>query len=73
MAAHARLKIEFTEGDKCHNLMSWLILCKKHCPEAANSAMNERMNRVEEAVGRLVNDVSNMKTKLNELKAETVE
>ena len=25
MAAHARLKIEFTEGDKCHNLMSRLI------------------------------------------------
>ena len=24
MAAHARLKIEFTEGDKCHNLMSQL-------------------------------------------------
>ena len=25
MAAHARLQIENTEGDKCHNLMSWLI------------------------------------------------
>ena len=25
MAAHARLKNEFTEGDKCHNLMSRLI------------------------------------------------
>ena len=25
MAAHARLKNEFTEGEKCHNLMSWLI------------------------------------------------
>ena len=25
IAAHACLKIEFTEGDKCHNLMSWLI------------------------------------------------
>ena len=24
MAAHARLKNEFTEGEKCHNLMSWL-------------------------------------------------
>ena len=24
MAAHARLKIEFTKGDKCHNLMSQL-------------------------------------------------
>ena len=22
---HARLKNEFTEDDKCHNLMSWLI------------------------------------------------
>ena len=25
IAAHACLKIEFTEGDKCHNLMSRLI------------------------------------------------
>ena len=25
MAAHARLKNEFTEDEKCHNLMSWLI------------------------------------------------
>ena len=24
MAAHARLKNEFTEDKKCHNLMSWL-------------------------------------------------
>ena len=23
MAAHARLKIEFTEDEKCHNLMRW--------------------------------------------------
>ena len=26
MAAHARLKNEFTEDEKCHNLMSWLKL-----------------------------------------------
>ena len=25
MAAHARLKNEFTEDEKCHNLMNWLI------------------------------------------------
>ena len=25
MAAHARLKNEFTEDEKYHNLMSWLI------------------------------------------------
>ena len=25
MAVHARLKNEFTEDEKCHNLMSWLI------------------------------------------------
>ena len=25
MATHACLKIEFTEGDKCHNFMSRLI------------------------------------------------
>ena len=24
MAAHARLKNEFTEDEKCHNLMTWL-------------------------------------------------
>ena len=24
MAAHARLKKEFTEDEKCHNLMRWL-------------------------------------------------
>ena len=24
MAVHARLKNEFTEDEKCHNLMSWL-------------------------------------------------
>ena len=26
MAAHARLKNEFTEDEKCHNLMGWLKL-----------------------------------------------
>ena len=26
MAAHVRLKIEFTEDEKYHSLMSWLIL-----------------------------------------------
>ena len=26
MAAHARLKIEFTEDEKYQNLMSWLII-----------------------------------------------
>ena len=25
MAVHARLKNEFTEDEKCHNLMRWLI------------------------------------------------
>ena len=25
MAAHARLKNEFTDDEKCHNLMRWLI------------------------------------------------
>ena len=25
MAVHVRLKNEFTEDEKCHNLMSWLI------------------------------------------------
>ena len=29
MAAHARLKNEFTEGEKCHNLVSWLS-CSFH-------------------------------------------
>ena len=27
MAAHAFLKNEFTEDEKCHNLMRWLIIC----------------------------------------------
>ena len=27
MAAHACLKNEFTDDEKYHNLMSWLILC----------------------------------------------
>ena len=27
MTAHACLKNEFTADEKCHNLMSWLILC----------------------------------------------
>ena len=27
MAAHARLKNEFTEDQKYHNLMRWLFLC----------------------------------------------
>ena len=27
MTAHARLKNEFTEDEKCHNLMSWLKSC----------------------------------------------
>ena len=27
MSAHARLKNEFTEDEKYHNLLRWLILC----------------------------------------------
>ena len=27
MAAHAHLKNDFTEDEKCHNLMSWLVCC----------------------------------------------
>ena len=30
MAAHARLKNEFTEEEKCHNLMRWLDYLKPH-------------------------------------------
>ena len=30
MAAYARLKNEFTEDEKCHNLMTWLIYCRKN-------------------------------------------
>ena len=29
MAAHARLKTEFMEDKKYHNLMSWLLIGKK--------------------------------------------
>ena len=29
MATHARLKNEFTDSEKCHNLMSWLNLSDK--------------------------------------------
>ena len=28
MAAHARLKNDFTKDEKYHNLMSWLNFCK---------------------------------------------
>ena len=31
MAAHARLKTEFTEDEKCHNLMSWPIWVVMTC------------------------------------------
>ena len=40
MAAHARLKNEFTKDEKCHNLMKWLnfeltlLLC--HCLGSEN-------------------------------------
>ena len=30
MAAHARLKNEFTDDEKYHNLMSWLKFCGGH-------------------------------------------
>ena len=30
MAAHARLKNEFTEDEKYHNLMRWLIYAKSY-------------------------------------------
>ena len=29
MAAHARLQNEFTDDEKCHNLMRWLVLIKR--------------------------------------------
>ena len=32
MTAHVRLKYEFTENEKCHNLMSWLI-CGLTCDQ----------------------------------------
>ena len=31
MAAHVRLKNEFTEDEKCHNLMSWLTVALHVC------------------------------------------
>ena len=44
MAAHARLKNEFTEDEKYHNLIRWLILfyhrvmCPKDADRVADSA-----------------------------------
>ena len=31
MAEHARLKNEFTEDERCHNLMSWPIFLRDGC------------------------------------------
>ena len=40
MAVHARLKYEFTGGEKYHNLMTWLILswfpCSWDCEQEDN-------------------------------------
>ena len=44
MAAHARLKNEFTEDEKCHNLMRWLkfsfLLLLKSCKNAVPGFWN---------------------------------
>ena len=43
MAAHARLKNEFTEDEKYHNLMSWLILDDVFA-ETREILQNEKMS-----------------------------
>ena len=43
MTAHARLKNEFTEGDKCHNLKSWLIIMLFIALGWHNMAKNEHI------------------------------
>ena len=40
MAAHARLKNEFTEDEKCRNLMSRFIFYKGNLPHQANDNFN---------------------------------
>ena len=43
---------------------------QKPCHEASDSAMNERMNPIEEAVDRIANDVSDLKSKMNGMTAD---
>ena len=54
MAAHVRLKNEFTEDEKCHHLMRWLVLfllktnqCRRQlflslfCPKSNNKVLSQ--------------------------------
>ena len=43
---------------------------QKPCPEADSGAINERMNQVEEVVGKLLNDMSVVKNKQNAMKED---
>ena len=36
---HARLNNEFTEDEKCHNLVSWLIFCQSYINEPCHDIM----------------------------------
>ena len=47
MAGHARLKNEFTEDEKCHNLMRWLKYSDRKNPlEARRSFGSKEITRV---------------------------
>ena len=40
MAAHARLKNEFTEDEKCHSLIRWLKWTRPICSDRVVTLMN---------------------------------
>ena len=53
MAAHARLKNEFTEDEKCHNLMSWLIFL------LTEQATKKRMELIKLTAMAVIQDLKN--------------
>ena len=50
MAAHARLKNEFTEDKKNHNLMTWLIFCLSHCVFRPKMLLGELFRQLQSAM-----------------------
>ena len=40
---HARLKNEFTEAEKNHNLMTWLISCLQGCATSPNDSERQQL------------------------------
>ena len=61
MAAHARLKNEFTEDEKCLNLMSWLISPFEKQIMKKIDKLQGTLKKISENVSKLTNLISESK------------